>query len=179
MATEAPMTRRTAVQLNLPQGAILDALVARAEQGDQDALPKLRRFLDEDPAVWQAVADLVRRAEDAQIKVAAGGDLLLRESLRRKLQEIRDEISGKDPSPLEKLLIDRIAITWLMATNADVQVVEARDVSIKQATFLNRRAEQAHRRFSFAVRQLASVRKLLPRVKSSTDRQFHVEQHNT
>jgi hypothetical protein len=164
MAEEKPLNLKlTACELDLPQGDRLDALLARAERGDQEVLPELRTLLDANPAVWQAVADLARQAEEAQIEVAAGEDQLLRESLCRKLEEMRSEIGGPDPSPLEKLLIDRVAITWLMAAYADVQVAEARNVSVKQATFVNRRAEQAHRRFSFSVRQLASLRKLLPK----------------
>ena len=59
----------------------LRQLVQRAERGDESALPELRRLLDREPGLWHFAGDLSRIAEAAMISVAAGNNLLLKESL--------------------------------------------------------------------------------------------------
>src|SRR3954470_106493 len=86
----------------------LEELVRRAQQGDQSVLPELRRALDVDPSIWQQYGDLALLTEAAWLRLVAGPDLLLHESLRRKLDELRAELGAPAASPLGRLLIERI-----------------------------------------------------------------------
>jgi ParB/RepB/Spo0J family partition protein len=73
----------------------------------------------EDPKRRRRLADQVARGELSLVKLAAGRNLLLGESVQRKLKEMREELGGESPSPLEKLLISRVTATWLQASYYD------------------------------------------------------------
>jgi hypothetical protein len=136
-------------------------LLARAEQGDVSVLGELKAFLDAHPEVWRRVGDLGRHAEMAMLDLAAGNNLLLEESVRRKLDELKKELAPS--SALERLLAERVAISWLQVNHADLDAIAAQagnGVGTRSA-HAQRRLGQAHGRFLQAVKQLALVRKLL------------------
>ena len=137
-------------------------LIDRAKQGDASVLPDLRKLLDRDPTIWKQAADLGHHVEESWINMIAGTDLTLAESLRRKLAEMKVELSGDNPSPLERLLIERIGICWLTATYADNVYAESTECSLPQARFLVQRQQVNHERLVSATKALAQVRNLLP-----------------
>jgi len=145
-----------------PAAADLARLLEAARRGDPAALPALRTFLDENPAVWRHAGDLAAHAERAWVELAAGPDLMARELLTRQLAALKAELAGPAPTPLERLLVERVAATWLQANYADAVVALARDVSVKQAELALERQDRAHRRHLAAVAALATVRRLLP-----------------
>ncbi len=152
-----------------PPAAIdLGRLLEAARRGDPAALPALRTFLDESPDVWRHAGDLAAHAERAWVELAAGPDLLAREALSRRLASLKAELAGPAPTPLDRLLVERIAATWLQVNYADAVAAQARDISVKQAELALERQDRAHRRHLAAVATLATVRRLLP-VAPSTD----------
>src|SRR5262245_48668463 len=72
----------------------LRGLVERAREGDSTALPAVQRALDENPHLWQAYGDLAALAEESWRLLIAGKDLVLFESLGRKLAALRAELLG-------------------------------------------------------------------------------------
>jgi hypothetical protein len=72
----------------------LQGLVRRAEQGDETALPELRAALDANPWVWERFGDLARQSEAAWLRLIAGPNLMLRESVQRKAGQLRTELAG-------------------------------------------------------------------------------------
>ena len=72
----------------------LQALVKRAEQGDESALPELRAALDTNPWIWERYGDLARQSQAAWLQLIAGPNLLLRESVERKAEQLRAELAG-------------------------------------------------------------------------------------
>src|SRR5262245_2362601 len=89
----------------------LRRVVERARQGDASVLPELRRLLDGNAELWRRVGDLARHAEEGLIGLAAGDNLLLRESVQRKVAELKAELAPN--SPLERLLVERITACWV------------------------------------------------------------------
>jgi hypothetical protein len=136
-------------------------LLKRAEQGDYAVLPKLREALDADARLWRHYGDLAAQAEASLILLAAGKNLLLAESLQRKLWALKDELGGESPSPLERLLVERTTATWLQVSYFDGLLAQAKGASETQAKMLQRQQDAAHRRHLTAVKTLATVRKLL------------------
>lgn len=84
-------------------------LARRAQRGDETAMPKVKELLDFGPELVSAYGGLARQAEWELICATAGKDLLLREAVWRKLKEMRKELAGSSPSPLERLLAERVA----------------------------------------------------------------------
>jgi hypothetical protein len=140
--------------------ADLMATVRRAEGGDETALPALRQCMDTVPALVEALGDLAGQVETSLIRTAAGNNLAFKEGLSRKMNQLRRDVAGPNPSPLERLLADRIALCWLSLHDAEVRFAQFKDSTIKQADHWQRRIDSAHRRYLTAIKALATVRKL-------------------
>ena len=142
----------------------LEATLDRARRGDRDALPRLRRVLDDRPGLWRQAADLAGHAERAWVGLIGGTDGLVTESLHLRLAEFKSTLAGPaPPTALEGLLIERVAVCWLAANFADISAAQGKDFSMKQAAFALDRQDRAHRRLLSAVAALTAVRKMLPR----------------
>jgi hypothetical protein len=141
----------------------LQELVRRTQRGDRSVLPALRQALDAHPEIWQAYGDLAAQAQAAWLDLLAGPDVLLRESVERKLAALRAELAGPDASPLEWLLVERVAACWLQTMFADGVYAQAREPQATPAVLreLMRRQESAQRRYLASIKQLALVRRLL------------------
>jgi hypothetical protein len=139
-------------------------LLERAERGDRSVLPALEMLLDATPEVWRAYGDLARVAEEAWVELVSGPNLLLKESLRRKLAELKSEVlSDPAASPLERLLVKRVGAGWLQTAYADAAAAQAREkpLDLAQLEQQQRRQERAQKGYLTAIRSLATVRKLL------------------
>jgi hypothetical protein len=147
----------------------LKQLLQRAEQGDEAVLPALGLALDAHPEIWQRYGDLGKQAEAAWVQMIAGPNLLLRESLTRKLEELRAELGGTSPSPLERLLVARVLACWLQVHYADTAYAQLRAASPAQHSAALKRQNAAQQRYLQAVRALATVRKLLRPALSPVD----------
>jgi hypothetical protein len=141
--------------------ADLAQLLQRAEAGDRSVLPQLRRALDGDPDLWRGYGNLAAHAEASLAMLAAGPNLLLAESLKRKLAELKAELGGASPSPLEKLLAERITTSWLQVTYFDGLVAQAGGAGEARLKVLRQMQDGAHRRHLAGIKQLAVVRRLL------------------
>ena len=139
----------------------LHAIVRRAQAGDRTALPDLRKALDEHPEYFDHAGDLAFMAQHTWLDLLSGTDLFLRETVERKLQEMRVELAGTNPSPLEKLLVERIAACWLQLNHADTAFVGNQAASESIRKELLKRQESAQRRYVNAIKQLAQLRKLV------------------
>jgi hypothetical protein len=136
-------------------------LLERATKGDASVLSKLRRLLDESPELWRGYGDLALQARASWIQLAAGPNLLLDECLTRKAVELRKEVAGDSPSPLEQLLADRVVICWLQVSFYDSLIAQTREYTPAKARMLQGQHDGAHRRYLTAIKTLATVRKLL------------------
>ena len=144
----------------------LHAVVRRAQAGDRTALPDLRKALDEHPEYFVHAGDLALMAQHTWLDLLSGTDLFIRETVERKLQEMRVELAGANPSPLEKLLVERVMACWLQVNHADTVFVGNQSASEALRKELLKRQESAQRRYVNAIKQLAQLRKLIsPKVK--------------
>jgi hypothetical protein len=138
----------------------LAALVRRAEGGDQSSLPALRELLT-DPALVDALGgDLARQAQLSLILKFSGKNLAFREALPRKLDAIRAELGGPNPSPLERLLADRVAACWLHLHHLEIVYAQKDSMSLELAQHYQRCIDRAHKRYLSAIKTLATVRRL-------------------
>jgi hypothetical protein len=139
-------------------------LLRLAKEGQEDAMPKIRQILSEHPDLAWRFVHLAHMAEDILIgKVTREGDLATKELFRCQLKAMREEIAGENPSPLERLLAERIVATWLQ-----IQLFEglyasgmSRSMTIAQGSYHQKRLDQTYRRHLSAIRALAQMRKLL------------------
>ena len=142
----------------------LMALIDRAQDGDKDALPVLRKVLDEAPELARIV-DLARNVERSIVERMSGDDVFTQEAIPRNLKAMKREIAGENPSPLERLLAERVTVCWL-----ELQYFEAiyaqnlGKLTITQSEYHQRRLDKAHRRYLSSIKALAQIRKMGPAV---------------
>lgn len=148
---------------NLTLTAEMQTLIQRAEQGDRTALEPLRELLTQRPELWAMYGDMSRWAQTSWLDLVSGTNLCLRESVELKLQQLRDELGEADAAPLEKLLIQRVSISWLMVHYSDARSAQLRaaNAGAAQVRVVEDFSQKAHHRYLSAIRQLAQVRKLL------------------
>ena len=147
----------------------LRALSKAAEEGDKGARRELRRaLLESSPEVIARASDVGRKSQHMLIVTAAGGDLLTEYALSGRLDMMRADLAGENPTPLEVLLVERIVSAWMLHELLEVlnsaQLWQgtsgARRMSHSFLKFYIHWQEQAHRQLLSAIKTLAQVRKL-------------------
>jgi hypothetical protein len=155
--------------------AELRTLSDRAESGDKAARRELRKAVRASSSeVVRQASELARRGQWALIKTAAAGEPLMEEALVSRLDLMRVEIAGENPSALESLLTEKVVGAWLLSELLELlnsaQLTGIPEVQRVPQSFLKFYLgwqEQAHRRFLSAIRELARVRRLQSGVPSS------------
>ncbi len=160
-AVELSEETRTAV-------AELQGLSEEAADGDKEARSELRRALrDSAPEVIAHASAIGRRASRILARTAAAGDPLIEEALCARLDLMRSEIAGDDPTPLEVLLTERVVSCWMLVELFDVLIAGQLDregthrVAPSYLKHMIRWQESATRRYLAAIKSLVQVRKLL------------------
>ena len=147
--------------------AKLRDLVGEAEGGDRDAALEIRKILDGAPDLaWRFVNGPGKMAESALLgEITKDGDLATKELLKHQLHSMRIEVAGEDPSPLERLLAERVVATWLeVQLFAGLYAMGMKGGTLSQDEHRQKRLDRAHRRHLSAVKTLAQIRKMGPAV---------------
>jgi hypothetical protein len=151
----------------VPGASAIDAaqlrkLIDQANKGNTQALDQICALLPAVAAQWVHLKDMAENAREQFIKVASGEKALFTQELfRRQCTALTRDLAGPDPTPLERLLVDRIVLCWLHLHYAENIYVQAmHELTITQATFHQRRLSLAQSRYLSAIRTLAQVRRL-------------------
>jgi hypothetical protein len=158
-----PTTAPNPIPQHAPPQATADPLqkiLERARQGDQTVLPALKEALDDNPGIWRDCYDLVAMSEQAWLNKIVGKDLLASQCLRRHIEQLKLDLVGPAPAPLEKLLADRIAAAWLAVHHAEMAEAFGDASGNKVAAMRLKRLESANKRFQAAIKALAVARRL-------------------
>jgi hypothetical protein len=100
------------------------------------------------------------------IKAAAPNNPLVEEALPARLDLMREEIAGENPTPLEALLTEQIVSLWMLLQLHEMlhsaQYKRGSEHQVPPSFLLQmvKMQESAHRRFLASVQTLARVRKL-------------------
>jgi hypothetical protein len=150
----------------------LKELLTKAIKGDLTLLPELKKAFDEHPELVQRFGDMVSDAERSLLRLAVGSNLVAKEAITRQAADLRTRLATTAPSELERLLIDRIAISWIEVYLADSNLAlrlltDSGAAPGTQAA--EKRLDRAHQRYLAAVKALAVVSKLVKRPPSVLD----------
>ena len=85
---------------------------------------------------------------------------MYRESITRKLELLRDELAGPNPTAVERLLVDRIVSCWLQLHLVEMRFTQLKNLSIGLGEYWQDRIDRSQRRYLSAIKTLATVRKL-------------------
>jgi hypothetical protein len=145
----------------------LRTLIDKAQGGDEDAALDIRNVLDSTPDLaWLFVKGPGKLAESALLDAfIKDDDLATKELLKHQLESMRIEVAGKYPSPLERLLAERVVATWLeVQLFSGLYATGMKSGTMRQDEFRHKRLDRAHKRHLSAIRALAQVRKMGPAV---------------
>jgi len=141
--------------------AQVKTLLSAAEQGDVKALHKVRALMpDYRQYVQDKYGDLGKMTERLLIHHYSGDQLPLQDGLRHGAERVRQALEGPAPTPLERLLIERIVCCWIHAHFTEIHAV-MRDRPPKEQEPYDKARDRATRRFLAACKALAQVRRLL------------------
>lgn len=139
----------------------------KAEKGDRKVVPEIRDILQELPELAWKFVNYGKVAEWHMVeRMTKDKDFASKEVLTRQLSAMRKEIVGEKPSPLERLLAERVVATWLQVQLYEGMYTASIDksMSIKQGIYLQKLIDRAHRNHLSAIRTLAQIRKMGPAV---------------
>ncbi len=137
----------------------LDALLRKSQAGDGKALREMVDLYGDREEFWLQVGDYAGMVQKRILESQVGSNLLLREGIERRLQSMRLELAGPEPSPLERMLVERVVACWLQVHAAEMQFNRG-GISFEQAEHDQRVIDRAHRRHLSAIKTLAVVRRL-------------------
>jgi hypothetical protein len=105
--------------------------------------------------VSPASAYRVRHAK-GWLDLVGGVDLVCKESLQRQLDEMRLQLAGTDPTPLESLAVQRVLAAWVQVHFADALAAQAQERQAAPAPlrYSQKRQESAGRCLTEAFKQL-------------------------
>jgi len=137
---------------DLPTQAEFFALVVRAEKGSEKAQAELRDLLDSNSELWRPLGDIGNLVERFLIDMASPTSLLMRESLQRRLAEVREQLLNGDKSPLLTFLVHRVLVSWLEVEVRQIQAMLAQGEPMNRKQ--QRRLDQAQRRHVESIKAL-------------------------
>jgi hypothetical protein len=140
----------------------LNILIRKANQGPPEAIRELQQFLDERPQIWNKIGDVAKISESAWITLIANGDCMLKESLKKKLAVLKDEILDGSTHIFDQMLAEVIQSTWLELHYLLRVDADATNRTAGQSTLMMKRLESAQRRHTSAIKQYCQIKKLLP-----------------
>jgi hypothetical protein len=156
-AIESPQTEKD------KRTAQINALIPKART-DAKAAAQFWELLEADGAQdhFLRSSDIAWQTERSLTELYTGKDDVLSEQMaERRLKLMRRELAGDNPTPLEKLLAQRIALCWFHVNLCELSLAQkGREYSIAQATYHQKRLDSAHKRYLGAIKALAQVRKL-------------------
>ena len=101
------MDKRPTAKAAPPKRDEFLALTDRAQRGDATALAGLEDFLKR-PEFLEQAGNLALIAQDKLVAKYCDKNLLVKEGLTRKMEALSLELAGANPTPLERLLVERV-----------------------------------------------------------------------
>jgi hypothetical protein len=91
-----------------------------------------------------------------------------RDAMQAALKAVRMEVAGPNPTPLERLLAERVGLCWQRTTFLDALLSSASQmpggVNHRTVDLIDRQLSRSQRRLVEAVKALADVRRVGPKL---------------
>ena len=111
--------------------------------------------------------DLIQQIEQAWINLISPGYPVLKEALQQGTRMLKQELCGDSPSPLERLMVDRLAIIHLQSFYADASYAQWESTDVRQGAHILRRLNATHRRLLAGLNLLVRLRQMTARAARS------------
>ena len=115
----------------------------------------MRQALDEHPTFVEREGSFAMRTEDALLEATSAASWILTESRRRVFGDVKREIAGVSPNPLEAAIARCVALSL-----AEVEYLDTLAFRGELSDQFDRRRSRAHARAMSAAKTLATLRRL-------------------
>lgn len=122
-----------------------------------------RELLKEQPEIWRQTTDLAAKLEEKIFGDMCSASYGAKESFRKKLAAMRDNLGWGNSSEIEKILIEQVCLNWLRLNVLEElhQTKTSASHNAETGLYWDKRLNSAQRRYLRACESLAKVRKLL------------------
>jgi hypothetical protein len=123
----------------------------------------LCQLFDQYPELAKVAGEIAEMAEDSILETATGGNVLAKESIRRRLAVMRASLVMPGDGVLEYLLVDRVVLCYLALNSAEQLRADKwrPSISTEAADFWDRYISRLNGDFLKACKTLTLVRRLL------------------
>jgi hypothetical protein len=137
-----------------------EELLARAHAGDREAYNQVRPLLAQRQAI-EAFGNVSQRSLGVAVNDFSGKDLVTLDAVFRKLDALREELAGPNPTPMERLLVDRVVTMWFHLHKLECSQALATSPHAPGSPDFERAINSAHKRYLTAIRELTTFRRNL------------------
>ena len=131
----------------------------KARAGDPAAVAQVGTLIrDRNWVTW--IGDLGRQATHQLVHAASGGDPVWKAGITEKVNALRQELLGDQPTVLEEVLARRVLNGWLATHALELELTLRPPTAPRDRAHLDAALSRAQKRLAEAVRELARVRKL-------------------
>jgi hypothetical protein len=153
----------------------LRELSGKANSGYQQALFELRALLADNRMLVDHFGNLTTYVEGAWLDRIAGDCAIKREAIREQLAAMKAALAGPDPSMIEQILADQIAINYVAANEAAQVEAGTTGGTPQQMALRTKRAESTQKRLMASIKMLTTLRAFAPEGFVPAERQGPVE----
>jgi hypothetical protein len=151
----------TTIDVESPEGRkqIIDAAIT----GDTAYLEQFKQIIKTHGNEVLARTNFSKTIRSLYLEAAFPTNLAGRTALELKVKDMQQELEGPNPSPLEKLLVERVIVTWLNLFYAECQrgaYLKRKEWEFSGAIVRDRRVERAQALHLKAIKALAQIRRL-------------------
>jgi hypothetical protein len=148
---------------NTSTQAQIEALLAKAQQGDMKAWRTLKADLDKVHNWETQYPSPAEHARRYLLDAVIGSNHFVKEAWDRRAHTMITELAGTNPTPLERILCERVATCWLDMALAELNYASrVKDgLSFAAGEYYQKARDRAHKRYLSACLALAKVRRLL------------------
>lgn len=130
--------------------------ITRVHDGDKEAVEHIERSLELVPSIARKWGNLNLMVERGFIERTATNDPVVQKSVKITLENMREELAGPNPSPLELLGAERVASCWLQLHYAELLYEQnLPKLTLSEDDYYQKRLDRLHRRYLSAMRSLA------------------------
>jgi hypothetical protein len=134
-----------------------EAILAKAERRDEKAIEQLRAIIRANPEAFAPLGDLAEHCSRLIVNQIMRDNVAAQASLLLNARELEKSLGIENCSPTERLLIQRITMSWLDLQHAQFESSQDRDSKTDQKYF-DGRLEKAQKRHADAVLNLERLR---------------------
>jgi len=133
---------------------------SRAENGDAKSMPLVRTYMDGNPGFVDLNGDLAMRAQLAWIHVICREDLVTRECILRKLEDLRNKFSQELASGINPIFVEEVLTAWLRKYASEVRLCSKPDESLAWSQHRHKEFVIAQGMYERSIAQLFKLRTL-------------------